>query len=108
LSSAFRETQAESYGCRVTGNPGRPPHGRGTAAGRRSETRMSDSAEDDSSEPGGEDLMNKQQLARRLGKCPRTIDNWRKHDGLPFYRIKHSVYFKWKEVMAHLRGARSA
>jgi predicted DNA-binding transcriptional regulator AlpA len=55
-----------------------------------------------SREPGGEDLMNKRQVAKMLGKSERTIDNWRKDLGLPSYKVEHSVYFKKGEVLAFM------
>lgn len=56
-----------------------------------------------SGEPGGEDLMNKRQVAQMLGKSCRTIDNWRKNYGLPAYKLGHSVYFKRSEVLAFMK-----
>ena len=46
--------------------------------------------------------MTKQQLAKRLMKSTRTIDYWRKHEGLPFLKIRHTVYFRWSEVLRWL------
>ena len=51
---------------------------------------------------GEDELLSKRQLARRLGKSTRTIDYWRSHEGLPFLKIRHTVFFRWDEVMCHL------
>lgn len=52
--------------------------------------------------PGGEDLMNRMQVADLLGISTGTVDNWRKYLGLPFYKPGHSVYFKRTDVMAFM------
>ena len=52
--------------------------------------------------PGEADLMNKRQVAEMLGKTPRTVDNWRKRLGLPFYKVGRAVYFKRSEVLGFM------
>ena len=52
--------------------------------------------------PGEADLMNKRQVAEMLGKSMRTVDNWRKRLGLPFYKVGRAVYFKRTEVLAFM------
>jgi excisionase family DNA binding protein len=57
--------------------------------------------------PGGqvvEGFINKAELARRLGKKLRTVDNWMRRGLLPYYKIGgRSVSFRWNEVVEHLK-----
>ena len=50
----------------------------------------------------GEEFISKTEVARRLKKRTRTIENWMKQGLLPYYKINHSVAFKWSEIEAHL------
>jgi excisionase family DNA binding protein len=52
--------------------------------------------------PLPEHFISKAEVARRLGKRVRTIDNWMRQGLLPYYKINHSVCFKWSEVERHL------
>ncbi len=83
-----------------------PPWRRARAArrwGKEGKTLMSTKHEDGHPrEPGADDLLSKRQLAQRLKKAPRTIDYWRKREGLPFLKIGHTVFFRWPDVMRHL------
>ncbi len=45
-----------------------------------------------------EAFINKPEVARRLGKRVRTVDNWMQQGLLPYYKIGRSVAFKWSEV----------
>ena len=45
-----------------------------------------------------ETFISKPVVAQRLGKSLRTIDNWMQWGILPYYKIGHSVVFKWSEV----------
>ena len=49
-----------------------------------------------------EAFINKGEVARRLGKTLRTIDNWMQVGILPYYKIGRSVAFKWSEIEAAL------
>ena len=49
-----------------------------------------------------EEFINKAEVARRLRKKLRTIDNWMKRGILPYYKMGRSVSFKWSDVQAHL------
>jgi excisionase family DNA binding protein len=49
-----------------------------------------------------EPFINKPEVARRLGKRVRTVDNWMQQGLLPYYKIGRSVSFKWSEVEAQL------
>ena len=54
------------------------------------------------SAPLPEPFINKEEIARRLGKTLRTVDNWMKRGILPYYKIGRSVEFKWSDVESHL------
>ena len=49
-----------------------------------------------------EEFINKAEVAKRLRKKVRTVDNWMKRGLLPYYKIGRSVCFKWSEVESHL------
>ena len=49
-----------------------------------------------------EGFISKSDVARRTGKTIRTVDNWMKRGILPYFKIRHSVLFKWSDVEAHL------
>ena len=46
--------------------------------------------------------MTREQLAQQLGKSVRTIDNWRKNEGLPSSKVGHSVIIRWSAVTGFL------
>ena len=46
--------------------------------------------------------IGKTEVARRLNKTLRTVDNWMQRGILPYYKIGRSVEFKWSEVELHL------
>jgi excisionase family DNA binding protein len=48
-------------------------------------------------------FIGKPEVARRLNKTLRTVDNWMKRGLLPYYKIGRSVSFKWSDVEAHLK-----
>jgi excisionase family DNA binding protein len=47
-------------------------------------------------------FIGKPEVARRLNKTIRTVDNWMKRGLLPYYKIGRSVAFKWSDVETHL------
>jgi excisionase family DNA binding protein len=49
-----------------------------------------------------EPFINKGEVARRLQKKLRTVDNWMRQGILPYYKIGRSVSFKWSEIEAAL------
>ena len=49
-----------------------------------------------------EEFIGKEEVAKRLGKTLRTVDNWMKRRMLPYYKIGRSVSFRWSECEAHL------
>jgi hypothetical protein len=42
--------------------------------------------------------MTREQVAHELGKSVRTIDYWRKNEGLPSSKVGHSVLIRWSAV----------
>jgi len=56
------------------------------------------------SQEGGhpEGFIGKAEVARRLNKTLRTVDNWMQQGILPYYKIGRSVEFKWSEIEVHL------
>jgi excisionase family DNA binding protein len=51
---------------------------------------------------GPEGFIDKPEMARRLNKTIRTVDNWMQLGLLPYYKIGRSVVFKWSDVETHL------
>ena len=49
-----------------------------------------------------EEFINKSEVARRLKKTVRCVDNWMSRGILPYYKIGRSVAFKWSEIEAAL------
>jgi hypothetical protein len=43
-------------------------------------------------------LLTKKELAHRLKKSVRSIENWMKLHYLPYIKIGHSVLFRWSDV----------
>ncbi len=45
-----------------------------------------------------EPFIGKREVARRLGKTVRTVDNWMRRGMLPYYKCNRTVTFRWSEV----------
>lgn len=52
--------------------------------------------------PAEEIFITKPEVAQRLGKTLRTVDNWMNRGLLPYYKIGRSVCFRWSEVQSYL------
>jgi len=52
---------------------------------------------------GAECLINKTELARRVGRKVRTVDYWMAKGLIPYLKIGNAVLFKWSDVEAHLQ-----
>ena len=48
-------------------------------------------------------LINKTELARRVGRKVRTVDYWMARGLIPYLKIGNAVLFKWSDVEAHLQ-----
>ncbi len=51
---------------------------------------------------GVEDFITKEEVARRLKKTTRTIENWQRRGYIPFVKVQQSVLFRWSSVVAEL------
>jgi hypothetical protein len=40
-------------------------------------------------------FIGKSEVARRINKTVRTVENWMEDGILPYYKIRRSVVFKW-------------
>jgi hypothetical protein len=52
--------------------------------------------------PSPEPYIDKIEVARRLGRTVRCVDNWMKRGLIPFFKIGRTVAFKWNDVETHL------
>lgn len=51
-----------------------------------------------------EELISREELARRLHKSIRTIANWQRRGLIPFVKIENSTWFIWPAVLAHVQS----
>jgi excisionase family DNA binding protein len=49
-----------------------------------------------------EGYITKEEVARRLTKTVRTVENWQRRGYLPFVKVGQSVLFRWSDVVTHL------
>jgi len=49
-----------------------------------------------------DDLLVKREVAAKLKRSMRTIDQWMASGRLPYIRFGRSIYFKWSDVIAKL------
>jgi excisionase family DNA binding protein len=49
-----------------------------------------------------EGYITKEEVARRLAKTVRTVENWQRRGYLPFVKIGQSVLFRWSDVVAQI------
>jgi excisionase family DNA binding protein len=54
--------------------------------------------------PAGTEYVTKREVAKRLGKSPRTIEHWVNQGILPYIKVERSVLFPWADVQEALRG----
>ena len=47
-------------------------------------------------------MLTKRELAARLKKTPRCIEQWMHKGYLPYIKIGHTVLFRWKSVVEQL------
>ena len=50
-----------------------------------------------------EPFIGKPEVARRLGKTVRTVDNWMRRGMLPYYKCGRTVAFRWSDVQGFMR-----
>jgi excisionase family DNA binding protein len=57
-------------------------------------------------QPADETLLDKSEIARRLNKSARTVDDWMKRGRLPYIKVGRSVLFRWGAVLEKLEAFR--
>lgn len=94
---ADKDKMAKKFGTRNTENVQEHPTQGPSAA-------VSTAPPHTTGEPGAtpEGFIGKIEVAQRLNKTLRTVDNWMQRGILPYYKIGRSVVFKWSDVEAHL------
>ena len=51
-----------------------------------------------------EPFIGKCEVARRLNRSLKTVNNWMRRGFLPYYKLGHRVSFRWSEVLEHLQA----
>jgi len=51
-----------------------------------------------------ENFISKAEVAKRLNRSLKTVNNWMKRGILPYYKLGHRVSFRWSEVLEHLQA----
>lgn len=59
-------------------------------------------AKADGSNPNSESYINKVEVARRMNIKVRTVDNWMRRKFIPYYKLGHTVLFRWSEIEQHI------
>ena len=49
-----------------------------------------------------EPYINKRQVARRMGRTVRSVNNLMRRGMIPYYKLGHCVVFRWSEIQSHL------
>jgi len=49
-----------------------------------------------------EEYITKDEVARRLKKTARTIENWQRKGFIPFMKVGTSVIYRWSDIEAHM------
>ena len=49
-----------------------------------------------------EPYINKREVARRLNRTVRCVDNMMRRGMLPYYKLGYRVAFRWSEIQNHL------
>jgi hypothetical protein len=82
--------------CRIT-HPKAGSHATTSADADAAQNKLSMSAVCDA-----DSLLTKKELAQKLKKSVRSIENWMKLRYLPYIKIGHSVLFRWRDVVEAL------
>ena len=53
-------------------------------------------------EPAAEPFINKTEVARRMGRTTRGVNQLMRRRKIPFYKFDRRPAFRWSEVQAHL------
>jgi excisionase family DNA binding protein len=73
-------------------------------ASERTLTMIEHTHEEQPPNNGGEELLTRTEVARRLRVSPTTVDNWRKRYELPTIEKGYRVFFDWEDVKAWLKS----
>jgi excisionase family DNA binding protein len=49
-----------------------------------------------------DEYIDKKELAARLKLTPRTIEVWCKQGRIPWFKIGHTVRYRWEDIQKHL------
>lgn len=49
-----------------------------------------------------EPFIDKHEVALRLGRTTRTVDNLMRRGFVPYYKVGYRVQFRWSEIQSHL------
>ena len=49
-----------------------------------------------------QEFITKDEMAKRLKKSARTIENWQRRGVIPFVKIGRTVLYNWTDVEEHL------
>jgi predicted DNA-binding transcriptional regulator AlpA len=49
-----------------------------------------------------EPYINKREVARRIGRTVRCVDNMMRRGMIPYYKLGYRVAFRWSEITNHL------
>lgn len=49
-----------------------------------------------------EPFIDKHEVALRLGRTTRTVDNLMRRGFIPYYKVGYRVQFRWSEIQSHL------
>ena len=52
----------------------------------------------------GERLITKRELAAKIHRSVRTVDDWIRRKRIPYFKIGRSVLFRWSVVLQHLES----
>jgi excisionase family DNA binding protein len=63
---------------------------------------MKDACMSETNLKNSEGFIGKVEVARRIGKTVRTVDEWMKRGILPYYKPDRSVLFRWADVEQHI------
>jgi hypothetical protein len=53
-------------------------------------------------DPAVEPYINKREVARRMGRTVRCVENMMRRGLLPYYKLGYRVVFRWSEIQSHL------
>jgi excisionase family DNA binding protein len=67
-------------------------------------TNQSENSQQGATGHESEGYITKAEVAKRVKKTLRTVENWQRDGILPFIKVGRSVLFKWSDVEQHLQS----